>query len=95
MASYEWDVEETEKGTDEIMDHLFCDSFEDAVRTAAAVDADEHVYACIVLVRDSYADRSWAYMKDGKLPEMFKDAMGVEVAKVPRRFHREVEKLSN
>ena len=37
-------------------------------------------------------DRHWAYVKDGKLPEFFADAMGEFTGyKVPQKFHAELK----
>lgn len=36
-------------------------------------------------------DRNWAYVKDGKLPQFFSDAMGEFIGyEVPKRFHKEL-----
>jgi hypothetical protein len=51
----------------------------------------------IGIVRDIYDDeeclydRSWAYIEDGELPEYFIDEYGIEVAKVPPRFHKQMK----
>ncbi len=95
-VSYEWDVEtvqaaETQEyAAGDILEHSHSDSYAESlneVRTFAPHDGTGYR---IVLVRDDDAGRSWAYMEDGKLPEFFEDAYGVETAKVPQRFHKEV-----
>ena len=92
---YEWDVEvQTAAASDdheesEVIDHLFCKSFIEAV-TTAAIDAGEDLKHVIVLVRDDDNQRSWAYLEDGKLPTHFEDAYQNQYAKVPQCFHAEV-----
>lgn len=93
---YEWDVEivqavdtpEVEAG--EILDHRHQSSFADVVRFLnGGHDAD--VRLDVVLVYDSNdGQRGWAYLKDGKLPTHFVDALNVPIHKVPQRFHAEV-----
>jgi len=93
---YEWDVEEIDEN-DDIQDHYHCDSYASAKAINEAVPAEgTSMTSCIVLVRDDdntrTGCRSWAYLEDGKLPEYFEDAHGVEIAKVPKRFHAEIAK---
>jgi len=92
MIRYEWTVELLEG--EDIVDLYFGDTLKEVLRQAGdtPVGCTKH----IGVVRDRYDSgedlvcRSWAYMEDGKLPERFEDAMCVEVAKVPARFHKEV-----
>lgn len=40
---------------------------------------------------DGQTDSVWAYVKNGKLPEYFSNAMGEKTSyKVPARFHKEL-----
>lgn len=95
-VSYEWDVEthtavesaEFEEG--EVLEHDHRDSYAQCAEIASG-EPPEGCRFAIVLVRDDESGRSWAYMEDGELPAHFINAYGKEVAKVPLRFHREVE----
>jgi hypothetical protein len=93
---YEWDVEEIDEH-DDIQRHNHTTSYAKA-KAIAAAPCDEPGMTCrIVLVRDDdntrTGYRSWAYLQDdGKLPEYFEDAQGVERTKVPKHFHAEVDK---
>lgn len=44
----------------------------------------------LVLVRDDEYGRSWACVKNKKLPKFFEDSYGVERTMVPQRFHDEL-----
>lgn len=108
---YEWDAEEYypadcqdadgPKEAGEVRDHNY---------TATAIEALQRindgsdlpiVSLRLALVRTTGNDysgmtgQSWAYVVDGKLPENFLDANGVEIAKVPSRFIKELEKAHN
>lgn len=89
---YEWDVEEVDEH-DDIIDHHHTDSYAKA-KAINETPSDEGITSRIVLVRDDdntrTGCRAWAYMEGSELPEYFEDANGVEVAKVPKRFHDEV-----
>lgn len=89
---YEWDVEEVDVNED-IQHHNHTASYVEAKRIAETPD-EIGMTSRIVLVRDDDKGRAWAYMEDGKLPEHFEDAHGVEIAKVPKRFNAEVERAS-
>jgi len=87
VVYYEW-VMETMDG-DDIVDVDHADTYADAVRRASngariglVRDHDRH--------DDGDAERSWAYITDGRLPEWFTDAGDAPTIKVPKRFHREV-----
>ena len=80
-TEYEWDLETWEDG--EIVNHNFFDK----MQSPSQVESNEH----IVLVCDDQDGRSWAYVKDGKLPEFFLDAYDIPVRKVPKKFHRELK----
>lgn len=90
---YEWDVEETEvvDGEVEVVEHWFQTSYK-----ASYIFKGDCPEMSIVLVRDDNNGRSWAYIQaNGELPEHFCNAWGVEVHKVPNRFHEEVRKFKN
>jgi len=92
---YEWDIETFDPATGDIEDHNHDDKC-----PGIPSDHDKR----LVLVRDFYAvvvkggkvidadltDRQWAYVKGGKLPELFDDTR----IKVPLRFHKELRKLA-
>lgn len=92
---YEWDVEEVDEHED-VQHHNHTSSYAEAKAIAATPD-EAGMTSRIVLVRDDDSTRTgcraWAYMEDGELPEWFEDASGVEIAKVPKRFHAEVARL--
>lgn len=92
---YEWDVEEVDKYGD-IQDHYHSDNYSKCLKWYNTQSANESsgFTSRIVLVRDDDKSRSWAYMVNGDLPLHFEDANGIEVAKVPKRFHDEVKKNS-
>jgi hypothetical protein len=87
---YEWDIEVLDEHGD-IEDHDFQDNY-----PGTQDDPEKNV---VVLVKsyarglsgDEYSffieDRTWAYIKDGELPEEFQDG-----TRVPQRFHKEVAK---
>lgn len=98
MISYEWDCEQVDKETGDIVDHFFGESLEQVQGFAVAYADAQHRYD-IVLVRRDENDRctetSWAYMKeDGTLPDHFTNANDHEVAKVPKKFHKEASKAA-
>lgn len=83
---YEWDLEYVD-GDGNVEDHDFYDSAVEVVQAYRTAQLQSPVN--IVLVRDTErGDRSWAYVKDGVLPEWF-SADNREVYKVPQRFHKE------
>ena len=89
METDYWDLEcyEVVDGEKEIRDHCDMDKLSrhnvNDWRVLPNVD--------LVLVRDGPEGRSWAYVNsDEKLPLAFTDAYNVKVAKVPLRFHREL-----
>jgi len=81
-TNYEWDLE-TYEG-DDIIDHWFAEKLSNLPLPAAT--------QVLVLVRrvgypdEGVGDREWAYIQDGKLPEIFDGG-----TRVPQRFHREYE----
>lgn len=102
---YQWDVEEIaneqltsfgqEFDKDDVMEHYHQTSFKDCqVFIKGICWETDNTRLQIVLVRDDDESRSWAYMEGNKLPEFFINAYGNETTKVPKRFHKEVEKNS-
>lgn len=90
---YEWDVESVDTETGDVTDHNHFDSYAEAVEFADGEPDDGEEYK-VVLVRDDDNGRSWAYVEDGKLPGHFEDAYCRNVAKVPQKFVREVERAA-
>lgn len=91
---YEWDVEEVDEH-DDIQDHYHSETYAAAKAIHELPNIEDGHISRIVLIRDDdntrTGCRAWAYLEDGKLPEYFEDAHGVEIAKVPKRFHDEVK----
>lgn len=86
---YEWICEIIEDG--DIVDSDFADKLKDLHIPEGAT---------IGLVRDTgnedggLQDRFWAYVKDGKLPDVFEDSMQHQTDyKVPERFKKELDKF--
>jgi hypothetical protein len=104
MAQYEWDIETFElvevshdTGIDMqidleevVTDHFFFDSLKDLSQSDALL-LSAHNDTRLVLVRDGIDCRSWAYVKDGVLPDVFRDAYDRPCAKVPRKFHKQFD----
>lgn len=84
---YEWDYETWDDNND-IIDHYHADKLADF--------KPDDVTAHLCLIRDAgneingMEERTWAYVKDGQLPEYFSDAFGALVHLVPKRFHKEL-----
>lgn len=94
-TDYEWDCETVADGDrshedGEVIDHAHGKTFRAVAAWAAANPCAPGGRYEFVLVRDDDGGRSWAYLKNGKLPEYFKDAEGCDAAKVPKRFHAEI-----
>ena len=92
---YEWTLETIELG--EIIDNDFSDKLDFDI--AKVLDVP---YYDLGLVRnegneiDGVNERYWAYVKEGKLPDNFKTAMGEDTGiKIPNRFHDELKKYLN
>jgi hypothetical protein len=85
---YEWDIETTnEEG--EIYDHNFADTLSEVVLT----EGDLVLIRSVGNENTGLVDRSWAYVKDGKLPACFYDGCENNTAvPVPKRFVSELEK---
>lgn len=85
---YEWDYETVEDG--DVIDHDHSDKLADF--------SEDRKTDTLVLVRnegseeDGLTDREWAYVVDGKLPDYFQDARGVNGSKVPIKYHQELKK---
>lgn len=93
-ATIEWVIEELEgpETTDgiEIVNVDHAETYADALTAAAHL---EHFR--IGLVRDAggpRGGRSWAYVRNHRLPAHFLDAYDREEAKTPRAYHRQIEK---
>jgi hypothetical protein len=85
---YEWDIESTDDDGEVGHNHFnHCPGI--------PTDSD----SCLVLiynygsVDDGMIDKAWAYVKDGKLDEWFRDAYGSQFRKVPARFQRELARV--
>lgn len=92
MIRYEWTLETLEDG--DIVDSDFSDRL-----TFGWVKIADSISMDLGLVRnegndiDGITDRLWAYVKNGKLPEYFTDAMREPTGyKVPQKFHNELSK---
>lgn len=85
MISYEWDIETTDADGD-IIDHNHRDKLNEYRK-------EELESGDLVLVRTDSEGRSWAYVENRELPEYFQDSFGVNIAKVPKRFHEELKKM--
>ncbi len=83
---YEWDIEQTDKFGD-IQNHDHSDKL-------SRYDIDDLLSGDLVLVCDTYfnaqLERSWAYVKNGCLPEYFLDADNRRTRQVPKRFKQEL-----
>jgi hypothetical protein len=102
QTSYEWDLEITDEH-DDVVDHIFHDKCPGLIarNRQAVLSLKRNESVNLVLVRNvgegyksdplsfGLIERSWAYVKDGKLPETFDDGYSV-----PKRFHKELEKAS-
>lgn len=91
---YEWDVE-THDGHGDIIDHNHGDTAKELVGYYRSQPLDEGTYYRLVLVRDQFfkdgdRERTWAYVENDKLPEVFMDAFGWGQSRVPKRFHQEL-----
>lgn len=103
VVQYEWDVElqvhytEVVDGEDmDVLEHNHAESLEEAL-SIATQEPERHPEGKtsynLVLVRDDAGGRSWAYVEDWVLPEFFEDADGKQKIKVPKKFHKELDKI--
>ena len=96
---YEWDCETVADGESseyedgEVIEHSHGLSFQDVMKWAKTNKPETGTRHEIVLVRDDDNGRSWAYVNDGKLPERFTDANGIDKTKIPKRYLEEIIKL--
>lgn len=88
---YEWAIEYLDG--DDIVDCVHQDAFQQVAELGKRSDQP----FSLVLIRDDWhpteglQDRSWAYLKDGKLPENFTYVLEAPSNhRVPQRFHKEV-----
>ena len=90
VVRWEWDIETSDADGD-IEDHHHADRLRDLPKL-------KNPREVLVLVCDDWSshdlDRSWAYVTDGKLPEKTEDADGRPVRRVPKSFHRELERVA-
>lgn len=99
-VTYEWDCETvaTRDSDDfydgDIIDHYHSDKLSDVIRFAKE-NSQDGTKCEVVLVRDSDEGRSWAYVKSGLLPDHFDDAYGRYVAKVPLKYRKQFESVTN
>lgn len=91
MIYYEWDAESVDEFGD-VQDHFTGNKLSEVID----FKAKDGLKVEIVLIRntiesreDSVEDRAWAYLENGKLPDLFDDGEH----KVPVRFHQEVSRL--
>lgn len=93
-TTYEWDIEtcclDVETGETDIIDHDHRDKISEwpTDRLLAALNEDTEPGGCftrLVLVKDDAGGRSWAYVVDHKLPDVFEDG-----CRVPIRFRIEL-----
>lgn len=100
-VQYEWDCETVADGDsiefedDEVIDHAHGASYREVAEWAERYPAAPGFKHRLVLVRDDEAGRSWAYVEDGELPQVFTDAYDQPTAKVPQRFVREVSAFTS
>jgi len=89
---YEWDIETVDLSDGLPLHSAYADILDHCHSDDCPGIPEEHDQR-LCLVRDHDFDvRSWAYVMDGKLEAWFRDAYGARVAKVPQRFHRELER---
>jgi hypothetical protein len=93
----EWLLEELVDGSEDadIHDVSHADSYAGIMALAKGC---EHCRIGLVIDKWNAAlmsdDRGWAYIVDGKLPERFTDAGGVEMVKVPAKYHNELARAN-
>ena len=94
FTEYEWDCETVCKEYGDILDHSHSDE------CLGLPDYEtEKEFDRLVLVKNVYrnwdlAERTWAYVEDGKLPEYFSNSSYQEESKVPQRFHKELARVT-
>ena len=97
MTYYEWIVEQMDPETfgtadPEIYDTSAFDSLAEAKAFAAQCDLPVELGLTRNIGNEveGLLDRSWAYVKDGKLADHFGYGLGEIGAAVPARFHKEL-----
>jgi len=90
---HEWDVERV--CDDEVLEHYHQESYADCLNFVKSFNVPVGEELHVVLVRDDDKCRSWAYVEDGALAEIFTDACDRTVAKVPNKYHVECGKKHN
>lgn len=104
---YEWDIEDfdfdpaaDDPQAGDIIDHHHEDKLE-GFPLERLLEALKREGSRLVLVRDviqdgeGVIDRTWAYvLDDGSLPGCFEDANEQPHAIVPKRFHAELERIT-
>lgn len=98
-VSYEWDYEQIDEHGD-IIEHNHADTLQEFNTEFVSNLFHEGATRALelVLIRDTgnetdgLQERTFAYVKDGQLPEYFKDGAGCEIHKVPARFRVELSK---
>ena len=95
--TYEWDIEEVDRESGDILDHNHGSSLAWLIPNAGAIIHQGR--GDLVLVRnegnnlDGLIDRCWAYAQGYELPQYFSASDGSETdIKVPQRFHREIKR---
>ena len=90
-TKYEWCAEEVNKDGD-IQELWFCDTLEDALKTAKWLENDSDIVLLMYIGNeiDGELFRYYAYLVDGKLPKLFGDTD----IKVPFKFHKEVKQAN-
>ena len=88
---YEWDAEGVDRSTGDITAHHHTETALEMVEMFKSHPDDTDM----VLVRDDDNGRSWAYVKDGKLPTHFENSYQVPGAKVPIKHQREFDRAIN
>ena len=94
-VQYEWLYEHTDIHGD-IHDHDHANTYAELMRVSRTI---EGLKGNVVLVRnegnenEGLTHKSWAYLKDGKLPACFSDAFNCELPnmKVPQKFIKQVK----
>ena len=95
MVTYEWLLEtfidSGDRDSDEPADVASFATLAELVEHREALAAVDARYA-VALERTSDDGRAWAYVVNGALSEMMRDAFDVKVCRVPARFAREFAK---
>jgi len=97
-VSYEWAVEEIDKHND-IADSNFFDTLPEALDYASKCISDGIVKADVGLCRYSHdtdgslKDRTYAYIRDGKLDVFLRDSYDNPQHNVPKKYIKEASRL--